>query len=77
MIESESARKYLLCAIVEILRVMTEILLALQLNNWNKWKKRNNSINDHLIILHQNLLEELYSDLLNQSKTVIALMRQR
>lgn len=36
MIESRSARKYLLYAIGEILLVMIGILLALQVNNWNQ-----------------------------------------
>ena len=35
MIETGSARKYLLYAIGEILLVMVGIILALQVNNWN------------------------------------------
>jgi len=34
-----AARKYLLYAIGEILLVMVGILLALQINNWNEWRK--------------------------------------
>lgn len=36
LIESGSARKYLLYAIGEILLVMIGILLALQVNNWDQ-----------------------------------------
>ncbi len=39
LIESGSARKYLLYAIGEILLVMIGILLALQVNNWNERQK--------------------------------------
>ena len=39
LIESGSTRKYLLYAIGEILLVMIGILLALQVNNWNEWRK--------------------------------------
>lgn len=39
LIESGSARRYILYAIGEIVLVMVGILLALQVNNWNEWKK--------------------------------------
>ena len=39
MIESSSAQKYLLYAIGEILLVVMGILIALQINNWNEWRK--------------------------------------
>ncbi len=39
LIESGSTRKYLLYAIGEIFLVMIGILLALQVNNWNEWRK--------------------------------------
>jgi hypothetical protein len=42
LIESGSARKYVLYAIGEILLVMIGILLALQVNNWNEVRKQRN-----------------------------------
>lgn len=39
MIESGSSKKYLLYAIGEIALVVIGILIALQINNWNEWKK--------------------------------------
>ena len=39
LIESGSVRKYLIYGIGEILLVMIGILLALQVNNWNEWRK--------------------------------------
>ena len=39
LIESGATRKYLLYAIGEVLLVMVGILLALQVNNWNEWRK--------------------------------------
>ncbi len=39
LIDSGSARRYILYAIGEILLVMIGILLALQVNNWNEWRK--------------------------------------
>ena len=57
-IASGSTRKYLIYAIGEIALVVIGILIALQINNWNEEKKRNNSIQNHLLILHQNLLED-------------------
>lgn len=39
LIESGSARKYLLYAIGEIALVVIGILIALQINNWNEWRK--------------------------------------
>ena len=39
LIDSSSTRKYILYAVGEILLVMIGILLALQVNNWNEWRK--------------------------------------
>ena len=39
MIEPSSTRKYLLYAIGEITLVVIGILIALQINNWNEWRK--------------------------------------
>ncbi len=39
LIESGSTRKYLLYAIGEIALVVIGILIALQINNWNEWRK--------------------------------------
>lgn len=39
MIDSGATRKYLLYATGEVLLVMIGILLALQVNNWNEWRK--------------------------------------
>ena len=47
MIESGSARKYLLYAVGEILLVMVGILLALQVNIWNEKRKSN----EHLVAI--------------------------
>ena len=37
--DAGQTRKYLLYAIGEIMLVMIGILLALQVNNWNEWRK--------------------------------------
>lgn len=42
LIESGSAKKYLIYAIGEIILVVIGILLALQINNWNEWRKDRN-----------------------------------
>jgi hypothetical protein len=39
LIDNSSARKYLLYAIGEITLVVIGILIALQINNWNEWRK--------------------------------------
>lgn len=63
-IESGSARKYLLYAIGEVLLVMIGILLALQINNWNEWRKdrvlERDSYLNLLDILRQDSVELAY-----------------
>ena len=49
------ARKYLLYAIGEIALVVIGILIALQINNWNEWRKERIQENNVLIDLHSNL----------------------
>ena len=41
-LESGAASKYLLYAIGEIALVVIGILIALQINNWNEWRKDRN-----------------------------------
>ena len=55
MIESDSARRYLLYAIGEIALVVLGILIALQINNWNEWRKER--------AVEQEILSQLYNDL--------------
>ena len=55
MIEYGAARKYLLYAIGEIALVVIGILIALQINNWNEWRKDR--------IKEKVILEDLAKDL--------------
>ncbi len=48
LIESGSARKYLVYAIGEIALVVIGILIALQINNWNEWRKDREMEKAHL-----------------------------
>ena len=50
-----SAKKYLLYATGEVLLVVIGILIALQINNWNEWRKER--------VIEQEILNQLYSDL--------------
>jgi competence protein ComGC len=50
--------KYFKYAIGEIVLVVIGILIALQINNWNEQNKIDKSINSHLEILKQNLIED-------------------
>lgn len=50
--------KYMRYAIGEIVLVVVGILIALQINNWNEQSKIDQSIDSHLVILKQNLLED-------------------
>ena len=57
LIENKLGR-YLLYATGEIILVVIGILIALQINNWNEAKKIDRSVDSHLAILKQNLLED-------------------
>ena len=50
--------KYFKYAFGEIVLVVIGILIALQINNWNERNKIDKSINSHLEILKQNLIED-------------------
>lgn len=49
---------YLLYAIGEIALVVIGILIAVSIDNWNENRKTLQSINEHLVILEQNLQED-------------------
>lgn len=55
LIESGSARKYLLYAIGEIALVVIGILIALSINNWNEWGKDRDKEKKVLIELKKSL----------------------
>ncbi len=61
LIESGSARKYLLYAIGEILLVMIGILLALQVNNWNERRTTDEKVVLALLKLKQDISNDLES----------------
>ena len=58
LMEKNKTGKYFKYAIGEIVLVVIGILIALQINNWNEQNKIDNSINSHLEILKQNLIED-------------------
>ena len=58
LIDSGSARKYLLYAIGEVLLVMVGILLALQVNNWNEENKNAKKGIEHLNALYYDLIQD-------------------
>jgi hypothetical protein len=58
MLTENKFSKYLIYAIGEIILVVIGILIALAINNWNEESKIQKSINNHLTILKQNLLED-------------------
>ncbi len=55
MLSENKVTTYLLYAIGEIFLVVVGILIALQINNWNETKKINQSIDDHITILRENI----------------------
>ncbi len=52
MIDSDDGKKYLMYALGEIALVVVGILIALQINNWNEWRKDRVIETDLLIELH-------------------------
>jgi len=64
LLKENRLRKYLTYAIREILLVMIEILLALQVNNWNQ-KRQDKLATDKLLI---KVLKELHHNILNSIK---------
>lgn len=79
LIESGSARRYLFYALGEIALVVIGILVALQVNNWNEWRKdrfREQEIIENVyenITLNIELLKSnlAFLDNLNRSTTII------
>ena len=61
LIESGSARKYLLYAIGEIALVVIGILIALQINNWNERVKQQTQVNSYLSSMIENLRDDQQS----------------
>ena len=55
MIDSGSTRKYLLYAIGEIALVVIGILIALQINNWNEWRKERRLERETLKVIASNV----------------------
>lgn len=61
MIESGSARRYLLYAIGEITLVVIGILIALQINNWNQERQEKQELDTYLENIKNNLKSDLIS----------------
>ena len=61
LVDSASAKKYLLYAFGEIALVVIGILIALQINNWNESQKEQGKIRIHAKSLIQDLEEDLYT----------------
>tara|TARA_R100001143_G_scaffold12460_1_gene13679 strand:- start:11093 stop:11806 length:714 start_codon:yes stop_codon:yes gene_type:complete len=65
LIEEDNIRKYLLYSIGEIFLVVIGILIALQVNNWNEWRKDRVKEKEVLVNLAENFelnIEALESD---------------
>ena len=45
--------KYLLYAIGEIALVVIGILIALQINNWNEWRKDNEALRGYFVFIQR------------------------
>lgn len=66
LIDEGNLKRYLVYAIGEILLVVIGILIALQINNWNEWKKERVKEHEILIDLAENLeinIETLEKDI--------------
>ena len=68
-IAQKPARKYLFCALVEILLVVLGILLALQINNWNEAQKKKS--------YERYLLEENLANITEDEAQFIEILHQR
>ena len=69
LIDSGSARKYVLYAIGEIALVVIGILIALQINNWNEYRKERDWEKTIMQDLRENL--EINTEILNKSIQLI------
>lgn len=61
LLESGATRKYLWYAIGEVLLVMVGILLALQVNNWNEWRKDREREKEILTELSNSLKQNIFA----------------
>ena len=61
LIESGSARRYILYAIGEIALVVIGILIALQINNWNTYSNERDSEREYLVELREDLISDTIS----------------
>jgi hypothetical protein len=69
LLEGGRASKYLLYAIGEILLVVIGILIALQINNWNEWRK--DRIREKVVLQEIAKTLEANCELLNRYNTTI------
>ncbi len=80
LIESSSARKYLLYAVGEIALVVIGILLALQINNWNENRIIKSQLESYLIKLQSEVkmnmdgVERRSSDRINQINKIVSIL---
>jgi len=72
LIESGSVTKYLLYAVGEILLVVIGILIALQVNNWNEERKKNNAVENYT----RSLISDLATDSTAIAETVKIMERE-
>ena len=80
LIDSSSARKYLLYAIGEIALVVIGILIALQINNWNEERKKRNMGVLYTLQMYHDIqgdlisLEQINEDLKSQYNAALLVM---